>query len=149
MEKIRLQVFNQPTINGRVYVAKTKEDIEKLFPIETYLTSGFDEVIQGNGISISNIDEDFKRHTTIPISSIIGVFKEIEVIETGSIGVDNLPVFEVYGHIKFLDRPGKDFFKTSFEENTVTIGMRSLGKVDPDKKVEISKLICWDTIPKQ
>lgn len=50
MEKVRLQVFNQPTTNGRVYVAKTKEDIEKLFPIEMYLTSGFDEAIQGNGI---------------------------------------------------------------------------------------------------
>ena len=148
MEKVRLQVFNHPTINGRVYVAKTKEDIEKLFPVETYLTSGFNEVIQSNGISISNIDEDFKRYTTIPISSIIGVFKEIEVIETGSVGVDELPVFEVYGHIKFLDGPGKDVFKTWFEENTVAIGMRSLGKVDPDKKVEISKLICWDTIPK-
>lgn len=146
MEKVRLQVFNQPTTNGRVYVAKTKEDIEKLFPVETYLTSGFDEAIKGNGISISNIDEDFKRHATIPITSIIGIFKEIEVIETGIIGVDDLPVFEVYGHIRFLDRPGKDFYETCFEENTVTIGMRSLGKVDPDKKVEITKLICWDTI---
>lgn len=144
MEKIRLQVFNQPTINGRVYVAKTKEDIEKLFPIETYLTSGFDEAIQGNGISISNIDEDFKRHTTIPISSIIDVFKEIEVIETGTIGVDNLPVFEVHGHINFLNRPDKDFFKTCFEENTVTIGMRSLGKVDPEVEPRFKNV--W-TIP--
>lgn len=148
MEKVRLQVFNQPTINGRVYVAKTKEDIEKLFPIELYLTSGFNEAIKGNGMHISNIDEDFKRHTTIPISSIIGVFKEIEIVETGTIGADNLPVFEVYGHIKFLDRPGIDFYKTCFEENIATIGMRSLGKVDPNKKVEISKLICWDIIPK-
>ena len=146
MEKVRLQVFNQPTTNGRVYVAKTKEDIEKLFPVETYLTSGFDEATKGNGISISNIDEDFKRYATIPITSIIGVFKEIEVIETGIIGVDDLPVFEVYGHIRFLDRPGKDFYKTCFEGNTVTIGMRSLGKMDPDKKVESTKLICWDTI---
>lgn len=132
--RLRLMIFNHVNSNGKIYVAKSKEEIQNLLYKDLYLTSGFDENVDINDFS------------TVDISKIIGIFKDIEIIETEDIGIDDLPIFEVYGKLRFFNTPSKDFHKNCFDANIVTIGLRSIVKHISDKIVNIKQVICWDTI---
>lgn len=130
----RLMIFNHVNANGRIYVAKSKEEIQDLLYKDLYLTSGFNQTNNINDIG------------TVDISKIIGQFKDIEIIETDDIGIDDLPIFEVYGKLRFFNTPSKEFHKNCFDANIVTIGLRAIGNHTTDKIVNIKQLICWDTI---
>lgn len=132
--RLRLMIFNHVNSNGKIYVAKSKEEIQNLLYKDLYLTSGLDENVDINDSCI------------VDISKIIGIFKDIEIIETEDIGIDDLPIFEVYGKLQFFDTPSKEFHKTCFDANIVTIGLRSIVKHISDKIVNIKQVICWDTI---
>ena len=132
--RLRLMIFNHVNSNGKIYVAKSKEEIQNLLYKDLYLTSGFDENVDINDFS------------TVDISKIIGIFKDIEIIETEDIGIDDLPIFEVYGKLRFFNTPSKDFHKNCFDANIVTIGLRSIGNTIHDKIIIPKLLICWDTI---
>lgn len=168
----RLIIFNHVNTNGRIYIAKSKEEIQKLLYKNSYLTSDLDENVDTiNTNDISKISEQFKDNEIqnllykdlyltsgldenvdindsciVDISKIIGIFKDIEIIETEDIGIDDLPIFEVYGKLQFFDTPSKEFHKNCFDANIVTIGLRSIVKHISDKIVNIKQIICWDTI---
>lgn len=142
--RIRLAIFNHVNTNGRVYVAESKEEIQKLFNKSEYFLTGF----SGDDNPDLNVEEKLKKSATVKLQDTVGIFKNLEIVETGDIGVGDLPIFEVYGELKVFENPGGKVFEESYNQNIVTIGMRSLGKkVDlylPNFKID--KVICWDTI---
>ena len=142
--RVRLAIFNHVNANGRVYVADSKEEIQKLFKNSEYFLTGFG----GEEAPELDAEEKFKRNATVKLQDTVGMFKNLEIVETGDIGVGDLPIFEVYGELKVFENPGGKLFEESYNQNIVTIGMRSLGKkVDlylPNFKID--KVICWDTI---
>jgi hypothetical protein len=74
MEKVRLQIFNHPSRNGLVYMEDSVESVTKListFSDENplYLTSK----TQG----LENVSR------TVDFTTIVGVFKNLEIRETG------------------------------------------------------------------
>lgn len=142
--KVRLAIFNHVNANGRVYIAESKEEIQKLFNKSEYFLTGFG----GGEAPELNSEEKLKRSTIVNLMDSVGIFKDLEIIETGDIGVDDLPIFEVYGELKTFDNPGGKLFTESYQENIVTIGMRSFGRcmdTTPPKCI-LDKVICWDTI---
>lgn len=142
--RMRLMIFNHVSRNGRIYVAESKEHIQKLIDKKLYLTSGFE-----SNVDLISKDSTFveqQKAATIDISKLIGQFQDIEIVETGDIGVDDLPIFEVYGKLKFFETLSTEFHKNCFDANIVTIGLRSFGYVNQDKKVNLNQVVCWDTI---
>lgn len=146
--RMRLIIFNHVSRNGRVYIAESKEEIQNLInkEKELYLTNGFNDISDNQYIKVSDIEEDYMKIATMQIKSLIGSFKDIEITETGDIGVNGFPIFEVYGTLNLFNLPTKQFHEDCFNANIVTIGMRSLGNVDQDKNVKLNRIVCWDTI---
>ena len=145
MEKVRLQIFNHVSRNGLLYPAETKEEVERLFlkpkakDKNIYLTN----VLQGDGCFKNNM-----HASVIDVSSIIGKFENIEVVETGDIGQNGYPVFEVYGTLKYFDTPHKEDYQEMIEGKTMTFGMRAIGRhTKADLKIrEIENVISFDLI---
>lgn len=147
--RMRLIIFNHVSKDGRVYVAESKEEIQNLInkEKELYLTNGlFNSVNDSQYIKVSDIEEDYMKMATRLIKSIIGSFKDIEITETGNIGVNGFPIFEVYGTLNLFNLPTKQFLEDCFKANIVTIDMRSLGNIDQDKNVKLNRVICWDIV---
>ena len=130
--------------NGRVYVANSKEDIQELFNKSEYYLTGM-KSSDPIGTNYANVDFGLG---VVNLLNTVGVFDNIEIIETGDIGSNNLPIFEVYGELRIFDTDIGKLFEESYNQNIVTIGMRSLGKQTdlylPNFKLD--KVICWDTI---
>ena len=142
--RVRLAIFNHVNANGRVYVADSKEKVQLLFKNSEYFLTGFG----GEEAPDLDTEEKFKRNATVKLQDTVGMFKDLEIVETGDIGVGDLPIFEVYGELITFENPGGNLFKESYNQNIVSIGMRALGKcmdVNPPKCI-INKVICWDTI---
>lgn len=156
MSRVRLQVFNQVSRNGHVYIADTKEDVEKIFSKFTdkkaplILTNKCQEDL----IPDHHDNDYFKKFCTVEISSIAGCFTDIDIIETGEIGLGNKPVFEVWGDMKLNNSSNGDHVKSLMDADVMTFGMRSIGnhKIDSDfsnldnPPIEISQVITFDLI---
>ena len=155
MENILIQIFNHPSRNGRIYIADSKEDVLKVFGgfieenksslllMNTVLSKDYDS------IPIDKDEEFFKKFATIEISDTVGIFKDIKIIETGDIGYNEKPIFEVRGNLNFLDNDKGDLTKSLVEEKVCSIGMRSIGqhKLGFGKETfEIEKVIGFDLI---
>lgn len=148
MEKVRLQIFNHVSINGLLYPAESKEEVERLFlkpkakVKNIYLTN----VLQG--------DAPFRNSAhanTVQADSLIGEFENIEVVETGDIGFNDKPIIEVYGTLKYFDTPQKDEYQEMLRGKTLTFGMRAIGRPDKDndKIRTIEKVITFDLISEE
>lgn len=155
MENILIQIFNHPSRNGRIYVADTKEDVLKVFSgfieenksslvlTNTVLSKDYD------GFPIDESEKYFKRFATVELLDTVGIFKDIKIIETGDIGYNEKPIFEVRGNLNFLDNDKGDLTKSLVEEKVCSIGMRSIGQHKHGfgkETFEIEKVICFDLI---
>lgn len=128
-QRVRLQVFNQVSRNGCVYIADTKEDVEKLFSkfIDKKAPLILTNKCQDDLISDHHDIDYFKKFCTVELSSIAGRFDNIDIIETGEIGLGNKPVFEVWGDMEIHNSPNGDFVKSLMDTDVMTFGMRSIG----------------------
>lgn len=157
VHKTLIQIFNHPSRNGRIYIVDTKEDVLKVFgkfieeKVPLILTSNDQAFDLGNNPEESNEDY-FKRFLTVNLGKAAGIFKDIEIIETGDIGYNEKPIFEVRGNLKFLENnPNGTMAKELINENVMTIGMRSVGNEKlgfGSKTFEIEKVICFDLLNK-
>lgn len=156
MENILIQIFNHPSRNGRIYVADTKEDVLKVFGgfieenksslvlTNTVLSKDYNSIL-------INKEEYFKKFSTVELSNIVGIFKDIKIIETSDIGYNEKPIFEVRGNLKFIDNDIGNLSKSLVEEKVCSIGMRSIGQCERGferEAFEIEKVICFDLISK-
>lgn len=146
--KTRILIFNHVSNDGVVRVAESKEYIENLLkPLEldrAFITNGLDS--ESHLISQEEREKQFRN---VNIMNICGKISNIEIIETGEIGFNDLPIYEVLGLIVPIGSPGGKLFKELYNQNVIKIGLRALGvrTNDGDKKIlNINKLVCWDTI---
>lgn len=154
MERVRIQLFNQSVIDGRVYVAENKEFVEKIFA--KYLVDKPTLFLTNKSQEIDLQPEDgedgehfFKRFTTVNLESIAGKFENIEIIETNELGFDGLPIIEVWADLKILDNDRGKFVDSLFKEEVATFGMRALTKCFPDNKKVITHLVSYDLVSKK
>ncbi len=137
--RARIQIFNHPAINGRIYTAKTKEEVFEYFN-------------KKNGLLLTSQDQPLieKRDFSIVNDKIIGKFENIEVIDTGNIGYNEYPIFEVYAEIKDDSELSEKFkpYKEMYENSIATFGMRAIGTVSKDSVVTLERVICFDMITK-
>lgn len=154
MERVRIQLFNQSVIDGRVYVAENKEAVEKIFAKylvdkpTLFLTNKSQEIDLQPEVG-EDEDHFFKRFTTVNLESIAGKFENIEIIETNEIGIDDLPIIEVWANLKILDNYRGKFVESLFKENIATFGMRSIAQRYPDNKKAITHLVSYDLVSKK
>ena len=154
-EKIRLQIFNHVSRNGHIYVADTKEDVLKVFGkfIDQKIPLCLTDKLQGQGVDFDRekmtLDEYRNNFGTVDLYRIAGIFKDIEIIETGDIGYNEKPIFEVYGTLGIKNTPSGKMVGELLKENVCNIGMRSfvvnkngLGS----KTFDIEKIVCFDII---
>lgn len=154
MTRVRIQLFNQPIINGRVYVAENKEVVEKLFAkylVEKpnlFLTDKSQEtdLVKRDD---ENFDHFVMRFKTVDLMSVAGKFENIEIIVTDEIGIDELPVIEVWADLKILDNDRGKFVESMFETNVATFGMRSIAQCYPDNKRVLTHVISYDLVSKK
>lgn len=152
-EKIRLQIFNHVSRNGRIYIADTKEDVLKVFGkfIDQKIPLCLTDQLQGQDFDRKKMTLDEYRNNfgSVDLYRIAGIFKDIEIIETGDIGYNEKPIFEVYGTLGILNTPSGKMVGELLKENVCNIGMRSfvvnkngLGS----KTFDIEKIVCFDII---
>ena len=145
--RIKLITFNKVNANGVIYIAESKEYIDKLVITEDGASSSYlvnVPIIDPN----LNYDERFKIASTVDFHSLCGVIREVEIIETGDIGFKDLPVYEVYGEVKPIANDNGKLFSDLYNENLVSIGIRSWARHLPENVQSIGKIICWDVVPK-
>ncbi len=150
MNRVRLQIFNHVSRNGHIYIADTKEDIENIFgkfrneknPL--WLT----DQLQGPDFDRKNmsIDEYRDEFATVDIARIAGIFEDIEIVETGDIGYNDKPIFEVYGYLKIINTDGGRHVGELLKENVCSIGMRSFSTKQNEKIYDIEHVVCFDLI---
>lgn len=154
MERVRIQIFNTPITNGNVYIAENKEAVERIFgkflkeEPKLFLTN------ENQDIDLKKRDnEDFdefdRRYKTIELESIAGKFENIEIIVTDEIGIDDLPIIEVWADLKILDNDRGKFVESLFEANVATFGMRSIAQCYPDNKRLLKHVISYDLVSKK
>ena len=154
MERVKIQTFNKPIIDGRVYVAENKESVEKIFAkylVEKptlFLTdkSQDTDLIQRDN---ENFDDFERRFKTVDLESIAGKFENIEIIVTNEIGIDELPIIEVWADLKILDNDRGKFVTTMFETDVATYGMRSIAKCLQDNKRLLMHVVAYDLVNKK
>lgn len=154
--RVRLQIFNQVSRNGSVYIADTKEDVEKIFSkfinkkAPLVLTNKCQDTFVNDHHDIGY----FKKFTTVDISTVAGCFTDIDIVETGEIGLGNKPVYEVWADMKYNNSSNGDYVRSLMEEEVMTFGMRSIGRrifnsdlsnLD-NPPTEISRVISFDLI---
>lgn len=154
MERVRIQIFNTPITNGNVYIAENKETVERIFgkflkeEPKLFLTN------ENQDIDLKKRDnEDFdefdRRYKTIELESIAGKFENIEIIVTDEIGIDDLPIIEVWADLKILDNDRGKYVESMFETNVATFGMRSIAKCYPGNKRLLMHIISYDLVSKK
>ena len=142
--RVRLQIFNQVSRNGCVYIADTKEDVEKVFSkfidkkAPLLLTNKYQEDLIPDHHDI----DYFKRFCTVDLNSVAGSFTDIDIVETGEIGLGNKPVYEVWADMKYNNSSNGDYVKSIIEADVMTFGMRSIGR-----KIFNSDLSNLDNLP--
>ena len=154
MERVRIQIFNQPIVDGRVYVAENKEVVEKIFAkylvdkSTLFLTDKSQEtdLVKRDDENFDHFDMRFK---TVDLMSVAGKFENIEIIVTDEIGIDELPVIEVWADLKILDNDRGKFVESMFETNVATFGMRSIAQCYPDNKRLLTQVISFDLVSKK
>ena len=154
MERVKIQTFNKPLVDGRVYVAENKEAVEKIFAkylVEKpnlFLTDKSQETDLVK-LDDENFDHFDRRFRTVELASIAGKFENIEIIVTDEIGIDELPVIEVWVDLKILDNDRGKFVESMFETNVATFGMRSIAHCYPDNKRLLTQVISFDLVSKK
>ena len=137
--KVRIQIFNHPSMNGRIYTAKTKDEVFEFFN-------------KPNGLLLTSQDQTIiaKKDFSIATDKIIGKFENIDIVDTGDIGYNDYPIFEVYAEINDDSNLSEKFkpYKDMYENNIATFGMRAIGTVSKDSVVVLEKIICFDMIIK-
>ena len=137
--RARIQIFNHPAINGRIYTAETKDEVFEFFN-------------KPNGLLLTSQDQTTiaKKDFGIDEEKIIGKFENIEVVDTGDIGYNGYPIFEVYAEINDDSNLSEKFkpYKEMYENNIATFGMRAIGTVSKDSVVTLERVICFDMITK-
>ena len=137
--KVRLQIFNHPSKNGRIYSAKSQDEVFDFFnkKFGLFLTSQDQTLIE-------------KTDNAIDMSKIIAKFDNIEVKYTGDIGYNGYPVFEVFAEINEDSSFNEKFkpYAELLENNIATFGMRAVGTVSKDSVAKIEQVICFDMISK-
>ena len=137
--KVQLQIFNRPSKNGRIYSAKNQEEV-------------FDFFNKKFGLFLTSQDQTLIKKTdnVIDMSKIIAKFDKIEVKDTGDIGYNGYPVFEVFADIREDSAFNEKFkpYAELLENNTATFGMRAVGTVSKDSVAKIEQVICIDMITK-
>ena len=154
MERVRIQIFNQPIVDGRVYVAENKEVVEKIFAkylvdkSTLFLTDKSQEtdLVKRDDENFDHFDMRFK---TVDLMSVAGKFENIEIIVTDEIGIDELPVIEVWADLKILDNDRGKFVESMFESEVATFGMRSIAQCYPDNKRVLTHVISFDLVNKK
>ena len=154
MERVRIQIFNQPIVDGRVYVAENKEVVEKIFAkylvdkSTLFLTDKSQEtdLVKRDDENFDHFDMRFK---TVDLMSVAGKFENIEIIVTDEIGIDELPVIEVWADLKILDNDRGKFVESMFESEVATFGMRSIAQCYPDNKRVLTQVISFDLVSKK
>ena len=150
--RVRIQIFNQPVIDGRVYVAENKEFVENIF--KKYLDNTKPLLLtdsnQERGFLDDHHDEDYyKKFSTVDLSTVAGKFEDIEIIETNEIGFGGVPIIEVWANLKILDNDRGKMVNSLFKEDVATFGMRSIVNCLPDNKKEITHVISYDLVSKK
>ena len=154
MERVRIQIFNQPIVDGRVYIAENKEVVEKIFAkylvdkSTLFLTDKSQEtdLVKRDDENFDHFDMRFK---TVDLMSVAGKFENIEIIVTDEIGIDELPVIEVWADLKILDNDRGKFVESMFESEVATFGMRSIAQCYPDNKRVLTHVISFDLVSKK
>lgn len=154
MERVKIQTFNKPIVDGRVYVAENKEAVEKIFTkylVEKptlFLTDKSQEtdLVKRDDENFDHFDMRFK---TVDLMSVAGKFENIEIIVTDEIGIDELPIIEVWADLKFLDNDRGKYVESMFETNVATFGMRSIAQCYPDNKRVLTHVISYDLVSKK
>ena len=154
MERVRLQIFNQPTVDGRVYVAENKEVVEGIFAKylvdkpTLFLTDKRQEIDLVK-LDDENFDHFDRRFRTVDLGSVAGKFENIDIIVTDEIGIGELPVIEVWADLKILDNDRGKFVESMFESEVATFGMRSIAQCYPDNKRLLTQVISFDLVSKK
>ena len=154
MERVRIQIFNQPIVDGRVYVAENKEVVEKIFAkylvdkSTLFLTDKSQEtdLVKRDDENFDHFDMRFK---TVDLMSVAGKFENIEIIVTDEIGIDELPIIEVWADLKILDNDRGKYVESMFESEVATFGMRSIAQCYPDNKRVLTHVISYDLVSKK
>ncbi len=140
----RIVLFNHVNPNGRVYPANSKEEIQKLFNKPEYILVLPTQILKGLPV---NSEEFQNQFFTVDLMKAVGKFDNIEIIETGDIGSNDLPIFECFGELHVFDTRLGKWFEENYEQNTVTFGLRTIGKQDVSNDYFIlDKIICFDVI---
>lgn len=154
MERVKIQTFNKPIIDGRVYVAENKEAVEKIFAkylVEkpTLLLTDKNQETDLVKRDDENFDHFDRRFKTVDLTTVVGKFENIEIIVTDEIGIDELPIIEVWADLKILDNDRGKYVKSMFEANVATFGMRSIAQCYPDNKRVLTHVISCDLVSKK
>lgn len=149
--RVRLQIFNQVSINGCVYIADTKEDVEKIFSkfIDKKSPLILTNKCQEDLIPDHHDIDYFKRFCTVDLNSVAGCFINIDIVETGEIGLGNKPVYEVWADLKILDNDRGKFVTTMFDAGVATFGMRSIVQSLQYNKRLIMDIFAYDLVNKK
>lgn len=89
------------------------------------------------------------RFKTVDLMSVAGKFENIEIIVTDEIGIDELPIIEVWADLKILDNDRGKYVELMFETNVATFGMRSIAQCYPDNKRVLTHIISYDLVSKK
>ena len=154
MERVRIQIFNQPIVDGRVYIAENKEVVEKIFAKylvdkSTLFLTDKSQEIDLVKLDDENFDHFDRRFRTVDLGSIAGKFENIDIIVTDEIGINELPVIEVWADLKILDNDRGKFVESMFESEVATFGMRSIAQCYPDNKRLLTQVISFDLVSKK
>ena len=154
MERVRIQIFNQPIVDGRVYIAENKEVVEKIFAKylvdkSTLFLTDKSQEIDLVKLDDENFDHFDRRFRTVDLGSVAGKFENIDIIVTDEIGFDNLPIIEVWADLKILDNDRGKFVESMFESEVATFGMRSIAQCYPDNKRLLTQVISFDLVSKK
>ena len=154
MERVKIQTFNKPIVDGRVYVAENKEVVEKIFAKylvdkSTLFLTDKSQEIDLVKLDDENFDNFDSRFRTVDLLSVAGKFENIEIIDTKEIGVDDLPIIEVWADLKILDNDRGKFVESMFESEVATFGMRSIAQCYPDNKRLLAQVISFDLVSKK
>ena len=146
--KVRLLLFNHVNNDGKVYVAESAEEIEKLFGKQAGYSSKF--LVNAPVIDPElTYKERFSKVSSPDITQICGGFEDFEIIETDDRGYDDFPVFEVYGTLKVLDSENGKNFENLYKENLTSIRVRGWSRTITENVESIGKIICWDVFPRK
>ena len=154
MERVRIQIFNQPIVDGRVYVAENKEVVEKIFAKylvdkSTLFLTDKSQEIDLVKLDDENFDHFDRRFRMDELAAIAGKFENIDIIVTDEIGFNELPVIEVWADLKILDNDRGKFVESMFESEVATFGMRSIAQCYPDNKRLLTQVISFDLVSKK